>query len=236
MLKRLWIGLAAAAISISASVTVFAGEWRQNDAGWWYDFGDAAYAKDGWHWVDGKCYYFTPDGYCLQNTTTPDGYTVDASGAWTIDGVVQVQDSGAGSQAVNGGAVYQVGNFIYTMPADYVLMGLDDFVWNFVRNDERVVLTMCSSALDISDEKAADESFINEWLDFNMMNVYGVWDSRETVELVSGRWRAYKYSDSDTGFLEKAYMRVKNHCLEQIIVGSLDANMDKDGFLNQCIR
>lgn len=28
------------------------------------------------------------------NTTTPDGYTVNADGAWTVDGVVQVKTAG----------------------------------------------------------------------------------------------------------------------------------------------
>lgn len=37
---------------------------------------------------DGKCYYFTPDGYCLQKCQTPDGFTVNDNGAWVIDGVI----------------------------------------------------------------------------------------------------------------------------------------------------
>lgn len=41
----------------------------------------------GWQQIDGRWYYFNEksDGFCgtmLSNTTTPDGYTVDGSGAW----------------------------------------------------------------------------------------------------------------------------------------------------------
>ncbi len=42
----------------------------------------------GWHEIDGKWYYFNTEsdkgtlGAMLVNTTTPDGYKVDANGAW----------------------------------------------------------------------------------------------------------------------------------------------------------
>ena len=52
----------------------------------------------GWKWIKGvdgveKCYYFNPvsdgtRGRLYKNSTTPDGYTVNADGAWTINGVV----------------------------------------------------------------------------------------------------------------------------------------------------
>lgn len=52
----------------------------------------------GWHWIDGNCYYFqeTQDetrGRLLKNAVTPDGYTTGENGAWTVDGVVQRQES-----------------------------------------------------------------------------------------------------------------------------------------------
>lgn len=36
----------------------------------------------GWYKVQGKWYYFAPDGSMLINTITPDGYLVGADGAW----------------------------------------------------------------------------------------------------------------------------------------------------------
>ena len=36
-MKKLRLIFAVAAISLLACFNVFAGEWKQNDAGWWYD-------------------------------------------------------------------------------------------------------------------------------------------------------------------------------------------------------
>ena len=41
----------------------------------------------GWRQIDGKWYYFSMEegsenGMLLKNTTTPDGYKVDADGVW----------------------------------------------------------------------------------------------------------------------------------------------------------
>lgn len=41
---------------------------------------------NGWFWIDGYCYFFHEDGHMLQSTTTPDGYTVNESGAWIENG------------------------------------------------------------------------------------------------------------------------------------------------------
>lgn len=62
------------------------------DGGNWYFLhnvadGTQGYMYTGWHQIDGKWYYFNPvsggpKGSLLVNTVTPDGYTVDANGAW----------------------------------------------------------------------------------------------------------------------------------------------------------
>ena len=36
----------------------------------------------GWAQIDGNYYYFDGNGILMTNTTTPDGYVVDASGKW----------------------------------------------------------------------------------------------------------------------------------------------------------
>ena len=49
----------------------------------------------GWQWIDGNCYYLDTqgqnEGALYRNTTTPDGYAVDAEGRWGVNGAVQKQ-------------------------------------------------------------------------------------------------------------------------------------------------
>lgn len=56
--------------------------WQQDRTGWWYQNADGSYPKSTWQLINGKYYYFNERGYMLSNTTTPDGYKVDSSGAW----------------------------------------------------------------------------------------------------------------------------------------------------------
>lgn len=73
------------------------GIWIEENGRWWYDKGDGMYLQDGWYWVDGKrdgraeCYYFDAEGWMAADCVTPDGYHVDASGAWIVDGQVQTK-------------------------------------------------------------------------------------------------------------------------------------------------
>ena len=84
------------------------GTWKRNNVGWWYEYSDGSYPRNGWlsiknvwycfdaagymrmGWIqagDGKWYYCDPregsnQGAMMVNTTTPDGYRVDANGVW----------------------------------------------------------------------------------------------------------------------------------------------------------
>lgn len=78
------------------------GTWRQDSTGWWYAYSDGTYALSAWKYInnkwyffdaggymargwvlwEGKWYYCSSDGDMLSNTTTPDGFRVDGSGAW----------------------------------------------------------------------------------------------------------------------------------------------------------
>ena len=60
----------------------------------------------GWLWIEGNCYYFSnktlyndvalnhSGAVLFKNGTTPDEYTVDDQGRWTVDGVVQTNTYG----------------------------------------------------------------------------------------------------------------------------------------------
>lgn len=93
MKKAITIVIATATMA-SQAMTAMAAEWKQNEIGYWYQEDNGSYPTNSWKWINGRCYYFDSNGYMLANTTTPDGYTVDATGAWTVNGAVQtrVQD------------------------------------------------------------------------------------------------------------------------------------------------
>lgn len=88
-------------VMLTNTVSAFAGTWKSgkepNQNRWWYDFEDGTYAMNGWYWLDGnldgveECYYFDANGWMLSNTNTPDGYVVDASGAWVEHGVTRTR-------------------------------------------------------------------------------------------------------------------------------------------------
>ena len=100
MKKAITIVIATATMA-SQAMTAMAAEWKQNEIGYWYQEDNGLYPTNSWKWINGKCYYFDSNGYMLANTTTPDGYTVDATGAWTVNGAVQTQSTGQTSGTVH---------------------------------------------------------------------------------------------------------------------------------------
>ena len=86
----------ATLLGMLSTSTAFAGEWKSDNTGWWYQNNDGSYPTSTWQWIDGngdgvsESYYFNENGYLLTNATK-DGYTVNSDGAWTVNGVVQTQ-------------------------------------------------------------------------------------------------------------------------------------------------
>lgn len=97
------IFLLTAFLTVGAAGQAFAGSWQKNETGWWYRNDDGSWPAASWQWLDGngdgtaECYYFGADGYMLEGTTTPDRYTVDKNGAWTVGGIVQTRPAGKDS-------------------------------------------------------------------------------------------------------------------------------------------
>lgn len=93
-MKRIILGLTVCLFLILSSVNVFAGNFVQDAYGIKYDVGGGRYLEDGWAWCDpagtgiGYSYYFSPAGYILVNTMTPDGKYVDMAGRQSLNGVV----------------------------------------------------------------------------------------------------------------------------------------------------
>lgn len=143
MKKKFLVAALAAATMMTLSMSLYADStgWRQNATGWWYATNDAGttWHENSWQWLDGnkdgiaECYYFDGNGYCLMSTTTPDGYQVDANGAWIVNGVVQTKQvsatsdsssngngSGASTTETDTGIAIMDYNWKYTPDADQV--------------------------------------------------------------------------------------------------------------------
>lgn len=106
LFKRLMCSVSAVAVSAFLVIPVMAAneaQWKRNDKGWWYEEADGSYPTNAWKLIKDKWYYFDGVGYMVENrwignyylgadgamlvnTSTPDGYYVDATGKW-VEGV-----------------------------------------------------------------------------------------------------------------------------------------------------
>ncbi len=91
---------------------IFSG-WKQIDGIWYFfntvhdgTFGGALVSK--WQWIDGYCYLFDAEGKMYANTTTPDGFVVNADGQWMENGkAVYVSGKGIITKSPGGSATGQ---------------------------------------------------------------------------------------------------------------------------------
>lgn len=90
--KFMRVASLALAASLSFSTMTAFADWKQEGNTWKYQNSDGKYATSTWQWINGKSYCFDSNGNMYANTTTPDGYTVNADGAWTVNGVVQIKN------------------------------------------------------------------------------------------------------------------------------------------------
>lgn len=96
--RRIWL---AAACSVLFSQAAFGAGWRQEESAggqrWRYENEEGGCAAFGWYWLDGnrdgtaECYYFDQEGWMASDTVTPDGYRVNADGAWVEKGTVMTR-------------------------------------------------------------------------------------------------------------------------------------------------
>ena len=106
LFKKLMCSVSAVAVSALLVIPVMAAneaQWKRNDKGWWYEEANGTYPTNAWKLIKDKWYYFDGVGYMVENrwignyylgadgamlvnTSTPDGYYVDATGKW-VEGV-----------------------------------------------------------------------------------------------------------------------------------------------------
>ena len=78
MAKDTWIGT----YYVDGSGAWVIEGWQQSGYGWWYQRANGTYPASEWEQINGIWYYFDANGYMLADEATPDGYYVDANGAW----------------------------------------------------------------------------------------------------------------------------------------------------------
>ena len=114
MRKQVLTVFMAGILTASMSMTALAG-WEQEGTNWKYN-DNGNYAANGWYWIDGnndgiaESYYFDNTGILARDTTV-EGYTVNADGAWTVNGEIQTQNvavnnGGSDTGGVNHSAGY----------------------------------------------------------------------------------------------------------------------------------
>lgn len=114
MRKQVLTVFMAGILTASMSMTALAG-WEQEGNNWKYN-DNGAYDANGWYWIDGnndgiaESYYFDNTGILARDTTV-EGYTVNADGAWTVNGEIQTQNvavnnGGSDTGGVNHSAGY----------------------------------------------------------------------------------------------------------------------------------
>lgn len=195
MKKIFMTAILAGLMAVSMSMTAFAGQWQQDAKGWWYQNDDKTYLKDGWKWVDGKCYYFTSDGYCLTGTQTPDGYTVDASGAWIVDGVVQTQ--GGEAAAAPEQSTVTAGGLTLAIPNGFSKYSEEDGFVYLANSDTTAMIALASESLadlGFSAEELRMLTALSDYiLDEAMKENTGVEITGTNLQLANRTWRFYDY-------------------------------------------
>ena len=91
MTRRTWKKAAALLVTLTMTFagpgTVFAGQWMQNDVGWWYQNDDGSYPVNTWYQdTDGSWYFLNEQGYMISNCYRQvDGnfYAFGRDGRWT---------------------------------------------------------------------------------------------------------------------------------------------------------
>lgn len=146
----------AAILALIQSISVYAGQWNagtgENAGHWQYQNDDGSYLANCWQWIDGnndgiaESYYFDQNGWTLSNVVTPDGFMVNADGAWTVFNqpvtkVMNIDGSiGGYAESSNGsGATFTESNDDYEESVSDLDVG-DDSRWNREMAEEFVEL------------------------------------------------------------------------------------------------
>lgn len=236
-MKKVKIILMSLVMSMLLCMTAFAGQWMPDDNGWWYQNTDGSYLTDGWYWINGNCYYFDSNGYICSDETTPDGYTVNADGAWIIDGVLQTRET-----EVTVGAVTVTVPNGYDIDADYDAdaVSFDEangFAGTLVMSiHEEGIGEITASYGDEGLQMLSDEivpGLIEE------ISQNAVFESKNTEQYANGTWHHYVYQITvDGGITFRCHMYLSYVGNEARMVATVGNNREfsESQFVSDYIR
>lgn len=235
-MKMRWCMAAAAAgmMAMLQTVPVFAAEWKQDEIGWWYQNDDGSYLCDGWNQIDGAWYYFTEAGYCLLDTVTPDGYTVDASGAW-------VQENNASDFTDQAGMQVPVGALQFTLPSGYMKMEelSSENSGYFVNRSMDVIVGIVSEEIpDVYGYEGLVDAMSEPLLDA-AMGIFGTVDEKNVCSFATGTWYRYRYTDTDAMGIPGqfyAYGRIQDAKVEMAVFAGNLAGINMNRIMDENLR
>lgn len=159
-------------------------EWKQDSDGWLYSEGNS-YAE-GWREIDGKYYYFYPDGY-MAKATTIDGYYVGADGAWITNKATKEKIRGTWESNSNNGADSSL------MITDIAFGNTYYGIHSYVVTDE----SGDSVAIDVNDNGVI--RYLIKVVDDNNIIIYIYKNNSGYTEI--GKYRKAETTQSDTNYV-----------------------------------
>ena len=236
-MKRFKLLLASCLLTLSMGMTAYAGQWLEDDTGWWYQNSDNSYVKSGWYWIDGKSYFFSDSGYILTNTKTPDGYDVNASGAWVVNGQEQVRSTEISTKS-----------FTVTVPNGYDVKidAEDDSILLQETNDSFCVFLMAvhEEAIQYIRDNYGDEGLQelkDEAVD-GIINTFGqdpVILNHDVKQYNSGVWDHYIYVvnvDAETIMPCNIYISVVGNDVKIVFILGENREFTEDQFMMNYLK
>lgn len=97
-MRKLLAGAIAGALTVlMVSSPVFAGQWKLDNAGWWYQEDNGSYPASAWKEIDGAWYYFLDNGYMAADRYIGE-YYVGKDGAWVQGAAAEAVPAGLGEK------------------------------------------------------------------------------------------------------------------------------------------
>lgn len=238
--------LLAGCLSVLFSFASFAGEWKQDNRGWWWQNDDGSYPAGSWQWLDGnndgvsECYYFDQRGFLVVNSVV-EGYKVNGDGAWVENGVVQTQESPQETiKIVSAGETIPCGSLSFTVPEGFTFYISKEDGTIFADASMTSYISVAAQEIpNMAGMEGVISSIESTILDLAVETAIGTPDSKGTEQFVTGSWYVYNYLDTSALGIPgsiRVYMRISGVEMQVIMFMGNIANMDCSGIMNNNFR